>query len=117
VATTKKGEGLITPFAVILDKTVAFEGQTTEEFDFKYGGSKERVRVYIENVGDSDFEITITSPSGGDWVENWTIEPGEYFQQEFIFGSREDGEWEITLETPDGSTGVARIKVRDGLTP
>ncbi|UUZ86316.1 hypothetical protein LJK88_24695 [Paenibacillus sp. P26] len=98
------------PGIVLLDQTTHGNGQGSFSVPFKApnDGSKERVRFYIQNVGEKKLYVRLKSPKGNDWIKT-SVEPNQVFAGEMQWGAAQDGLWGANFSDDDGSVISSRV--------
>lgn len=107
--------GIIKPFSVILDTSYTYNnGQGTANFNWKYAGHDETVRVYVKNNSAKAINYKLLSPLGTNFV-NTTLQPGEQSTTQHSFAGQQNGNWTLKFDNSYGSVINVDVAVRDGL--
>ncbi|MCP3774759.1 hypothetical protein NLX71_15815 [Paenibacillus sp. MZ04-78.2] len=105
-------KGGITPFALLLDQHVTFNGEGTASFQYRGGGD---LRFYIKNTGSKEFSYSLTYPNGDNLVRG-PLDAGKQDKFEFdverVHGKSSYGKYTVYVSNSDGSAGSFQISAR-----
>ncbi|NOV01512.1 hypothetical protein [Paenibacillus planticolens] len=94
----------------MLNQTMNCNGQGSVSLTYKAptDSNKEKVRFYVQNIGEKKLYFRLESPQGNNWIKT-AVEADTVFVGEMQWGIAQEGLWNFVLNNDDGS--VISVKI------